>query len=116
VKRLILLATPAHLKDFLASFRAVLRLNTRVMLGLEQQFYKRFQHGFAYYDVASFAASLDLPGLLIHDEDDEVAPVAGAHRFKSQWAGSELLLTRGLGHSVQSPEVWARVTAFCLRQ
>ncbi|RMF04071.1 MAG: alpha/beta fold hydrolase [Bacteroidetes bacterium] len=114
IKKLILLATPAHLNDFLASFRDALQLNSRVMQALEQQFYQRFQHGFDYYDLAQFAQHLQLAGLLVHDEDDEVAPVAGAYRFAENWAASTLFLTRGLGHSVQAPQVWKRVTEFCL--
>lgn len=113
LQKLVLLATPAHLLDFLRSFQQTLQLRARVMELVEEQFIARFQHGFAYFDLAHFAQKLTLPGLIIHDALDDVAPVEGAKRISANWPSSELVLTQGLGHSLQTKEVWERVANFC---
>ncbi len=47
-------------------------------------------------------AELDVPTLLIWGEDDEFAPVAGAHRFKQEIPHAELVVVEGAGHFVWS--------------
>jgi len=43
---------------------------------------------------------LGVPTLLLWGEDDPFAPVAGAHRFREQIPGSELVVVGGAGHFV----------------
>jgi len=56
----------------------------------------------------------DLPLLIVHDSDDPVSPVDQAERVHRAWQGSELMITKGLGHRriVTDPAVIARVIAF----
>ena len=51
-------------------------------------------------------AALGVPALILWGEDDEFAPVAGAHRFQRELPGSELVVLEGSGHFVfeQAPE------------
>ena len=54
-----------------------------------------------------------MPTLLLWGEDDPFAPVAGAHRFREQIPGSELVVVEGAGHFVieDEPERCAREIA-----
>jgi haloalkane dehalogenase len=45
-------------------------------------------------------AALEVPVLLLWGEDDEFAPVAGAHRFERELAGTELVVVDGARHFV----------------
>jgi haloalkane dehalogenase len=45
-------------------------------------------------------ADLAVPVLLVWGESDEFAPVAGAHRFERELAGTELVVIDGAGHFV----------------
>ena len=47
---------------------------------------------------------LDVPTLVLWGENDVFAPVAGAHRFKREIPGSELVVVAGAGHFVYSDE------------
>ena len=38
------------------------------------------------------------PTLLVHDQDDRIAPFSGAERFASAVAGARLVASTGLGH------------------
>ena len=45
-------------------------------------------------------AALGVPTLMLWGEDDQFAPVAGAHRFEREIPGSELVVIEGAGHFV----------------
>lgn len=45
-------------------------------------------------------AELEVPTLILWGENDQFAPVAGAHRFHQEIPGSELVLVEGAGHFV----------------
>ena len=63
-------------------------------------------------------ASLGVPVLLLWGEDDEFAPVAGAHRFQRELEDTELVVVEGARHFVweDAPaECAAALTAFLAR-
>ena len=63
-------------------------------------------------------ASLGVPALLLWGEDDEFAPVAGAHRFDRELSDTELVVVDGARHFVweDAPaECAAALTAFLTR-
>lgn len=111
-QQLILMATPGELTDFIETFQEALRLKEQVIHNLEQIFYQHFNRSFNYFSIAEFAKQLSMPGLVIHDQEDEVAPFDSARRIHHHWPQSELMITRGLGHSVQSEQVYARILRF----
>jgi haloalkane dehalogenase len=58
----------------------------------------------AEYDLAG----LGVPALLVWGENDEFAPVAGAHRFERELPATELVVSEGAGHFV-----WEDAPARC---
>jgi haloalkane dehalogenase len=63
-------------------------------------------------------AALGVPALILWGENDPFAPIAGAHRFRKELPGAELVVVEGAGHFVyaDAPERCAReVTAFLER-
>lgn len=42
--------------------------------------------------------NLDVPALLIHDEDDEITPLSDSTALANTWSSSELVTTKGLSH------------------
>ena len=49
-------------------------------------------------------AALDVPTLLLWGENDDFAPIGGAHRFRKQIPGAELAVVAGAGHFVYADE------------
>ena len=111
-ERLVLLATPAELTDFIFTFQRKLQLHGRVIEALEDVFVERIARRFNYFSIGRFAEQLRMPGLIIHDLADDVAPVAGARIIHQGWKNSRLILTEGLGHAVQDDNVNAEVVRF----
>ena len=63
-------------------------------------------------------AGLGVPALLVWGEDDEFAPVAGAHRFERELPDTELVVVKGTRHFVweDAPEECATaLTGFLVR-
>ncbi len=102
--KLALLATPAELSHFMDSFQRILGLKKGVMNALEREFIRRFKRKFSYYSTTKFSQGLGMSGLIIHDEQDQVAPVEGAKILANVWPEANLRLTNGLGHSVQDEQ------------
>ena len=55
-----------------------------------------------------------MPGLIIHDVDDELAPIQGAEEIYQNWENSCLIITEGLGHSIPGIEVVELITEYLL--
>ena len=53
-----------------------------------------------------------IPGLIIHDEDDEETSVEHSKRVHSKWINSRLHITKGFGHNLKSTEVVKEVVQF----
>ena len=62
-------------------------------------------------------ADLEVPVLLVWGENDEFAPLAGAHRFERELPDAELVVVEGTGHFVweEAPERCARAVTSFLR-
>jgi pimeloyl-ACP methyl ester carboxylesterase len=51
-------------------------------------------------DLAAKGARRSEPLLIIHSEDDEMTPIAGARALEKAWPGAKLLEADGLGHNL----------------
>lgn len=110
-QKLALLGTPAHLTDFIDSFRKTIGLRPEVIDALEKDFIRRWKNPFSYYSMANFAKELNIPGLIVHDKHDDVAPSDSAYQIAKNWPQAELYMTEGMGHKLQTEAVWNKVLA-----
>ncbi|MEO0734006.1 MAG: alpha/beta hydrolase, partial [Bacteroidota bacterium] len=114
-RRIVSMAVPGELEDFVNKFCSIIGANERVKYGIERSMKRKLDRGFADIRFTDFVKDVDVPGLIIHDEEDDVAPFAGAERMHTNWRGSELASTRGLGHSLVGELVPAIVVEYLLR-
>lgn len=115
VARVILLAPPGEATDFVNVFKQTLGISRRTLAHIEQQFVDRYQTGPDFFSSARFSGSLNVPGLIIHDEEDREAPYHYSLRMNRIWKKSRLVTTNGLGHNLRSSAVVREVTAFIAR-
>jgi pimeloyl-ACP methyl ester carboxylesterase len=83
--RVALISAPSSLKRELNRFAAAVGLSER---GTATDF-----------DVRRIAGKVDLPLLLVHDQNDRQVPVLESARNAHALPGAELMVTRGLGHN-----------------
>ena len=105
VNRLVLTAPPGEASDFVDNFRNRLRLSSRTVGLAVDYFHKEFEQPVEYFSTKRFAASLVVPGLIIHDKEDDETPFPHARQIHEVWRKSALIQTRGLGHNLRSAEV-----------
>ena len=65
-----------------------------------------------YFSSPAFAKEIKIPCLIIHDKNDEEAPLETAMALHKNWEGSKIIITEGLGHHLKSDELIVEVEAF----
>ncbi len=116
VKKLVVMAAPSELPQIFGSFYRILGLKKHVSKGLEERFETRYKFKVADFSLQSFVKTLTIPGLVIHDEDDVVAPYIDGVNITQNWQGARLFTTKGLGHSLNSEVVTNEVCRFLLEE
>ena len=112
VKKLILMAPPGEANDFIEFYRQTLGLSNRSMTLIKDQFRQEFKKPITWFSTTRFVATVEIPGLIIHDEGDAEAPYRYATSINAAWSRSNLITTKGLGHNLKSKEVVNMVTSF----
>jgi len=98
IHRLVYLAPPADLGEFLPRVATALGLPAEVVPKARRRIAKRF--GFRWETIAHLhlARSMTAPLLVIHDSHDREIEVDNGLRLASLWRESRLEVTSGLGH------------------
>ncbi len=97
--KLCLFGVPCDMAYILDSFAMMLGLNARALAVLHRRFAEHF--GMAAQEISVTAAGprIRLPALVVHDEEDVVAPFAHGEQLSRALPAATLLRTQGLGHS-----------------
>ncbi len=113
-KRICLFGVPSDMDYILESFGMMLALKPPAMQKLRDRFTAHFGRPASAISVAAAASSVRIPVLVVHDEEDNVAPIAQGTALAAAIPGALLHRTRGLGHSggLRDAETIARVVEF----
>jgi pimeloyl-ACP methyl ester carboxylesterase len=98
-KKICLFGVPSDMDYILESFAMMLGLGPAALQNLRARFTARFGRPASAVSVAAAAPSVRIPVLVVHDEDDNVAPIGQGAALASAIPGAQLWRTRGLGHS-----------------
>jgi pimeloyl-ACP methyl ester carboxylesterase len=71
-----------------------------------------FGFGIHDFSTAQYAKDIRIPGFIIHDELDTIAPVKASEKVHAAWKNSHFLRTSGLGHSMHQEEVNEAIIRF----
>jgi pimeloyl-ACP methyl ester carboxylesterase len=83
----------------LGSFAMMLGLKYATRAHLRERFAAHFGRPAAAISVAAAAASVRIPVLIVHDEEDNVAPISQGAALAAAIPHAMMWRTRGLGHS-----------------
>lgn len=112
VKKLVLLASPGEATEFINFYQNTLGLSPNTVDAVRRHFEKVIGEKLEYFSAPVFAAAIQQPGLLIHDEKDRETPHTHSILIHQAWEQSELVITHGLGHNLKSREIVEKVVAF----
>jgi pimeloyl-ACP methyl ester carboxylesterase len=113
-KKICLFGVPSDMDYILGSFAMMLGLAAPAQDNLRARFRKRFGRPATAISVAAAAPSVRIPVLVVHDEEDNVAPIAQGAALAAAIPGAILWRTRGFGHSgnLRDPATIRRVVEF----
>src|SRR5688572_8568031 len=116
-KKVCLFGVPSDMDFILESFAMMLGLKPPALENLRARFLRRFGRPASAVSVTVAAPSVRIPVLVVHDEDDSVAPMAQGAALAAAIPGAELWRTRGFGHSgaLRDPATIQRVIEFLKR-
>ena len=112
IEKLVSLAAPSELSDFMRQYKLILRASSKLMNGMEQYFIETYGLKFKEFSSPKFIQSNTKKGLLIHDELDVIAPIWSSQQVHSNWKHSVFIKTKGLGHSLHQDKVRNQVIEF----
>jgi len=98
LQKLVLMAPTNRLEKLFEQFYAVLALNKKTKDSFKKQFTERFGGDFEYFSGYNLIQNIDVPGLLIHDEGDDVLPIRYSQELLDNWPKGEKYFTKGYGH------------------
>lgn len=113
-KKICLFGVPGDMDYILESFAMMLGLKPPALANLRARFTRKFGRAASEISVTAAAPSVRVPVLVVHDEDDNVAPFSQGSALAAAIPGARLLATRGFGHSgaLRDAETIERVVAF----
>lgn len=112
LKKLVLLGTPSEFTNVLKQYTDMLNYNQRIINQIDAIVLERFGALPESFSTASYIKTIHLKGLIIHDEDDDIIPYNDALLIKKNYKNSELITTKGLGHSLNDKTVTLHVSEF----
>jgi len=113
-KRLVLIASPTQVSVMMARMGREIGLPAAGRQALAAWFDRHAGRPVAELDLVALGAQLSGTTLVVHDEDDEIIPVAEARLLESAWPPAAKLYTCGLGHRelLAAPAVVAAIRDF----
>lgn len=96
--KLVTVGSPVTMAYILESFGEQIDASDRTVGHLKSYIERLAQRDVETFSLSHTLADVEIPGLIMHDEDDQDVPCEQAHLLHPHWPGSELSLTQGLGH------------------
>lgn len=112
IEKIVTIGSPSRLQDIMLHYQQLLKFNDTVLNGLDAIFKNEFGYRIHEFSTSEFVGHLPKKGLIIHDQEDTVAPFSASELVHSNWANSTLFKTKGYGHSMHQDEVSHHILDF----
>jgi pimeloyl-ACP methyl ester carboxylesterase len=115
VNRIVAISPPDNVRHLTQKFFIALNVAPRVQEIFNRTFEAQFGADlWQRFSPEDLARQLDVPGLVIHDQDDRDVPIEEGIAVAQAWPGAQFVRTTGLGHRriLRDPDVSARVVVF----
>jgi len=100
IKKLILLGAPSEYTDVLKRYYKMMGYSKRTSNAINNLIQTRFNAEPISFSTARYLESLEIEGLIIHDEEDNVIPYSDALKINKSFKNSRLITTNGFDHSM----------------
>ena len=113
-RRLVVIGSPTRVSEMMGRLGTEMGLPAAAQAALGRLFEAHARRPLHELDLVSLGSQVAERSLVVHDEDDDVIPVAQARDLEQAWPAAQRLYTRGFGHRevLAAPDVVAAVCAF----
>jgi predicted alpha/beta hydrolase family esterase len=111
-EKLILLGAPSDFKIIMHNYFKMLGYNQRVQNQFQDYVWDRFNIKIDDFNASEFLKDCTINGIVAHDENDYMVLVDEGKKIANSWKTSELILTKGLGHSMHDADLYNKIVAF----
>ncbi|RZJ70947.1 alpha/beta hydrolase [Flavobacterium sp.] len=112
LRKMVILGSPAELNPIIDNYERLLGLTKKSRNLLNDYFVENFKFHPDSYSIRIFGETLNLNGLVAHDEADDVVLFTESQKIATFWSKVKHIKTSGLGHSLHSDELYGQVAAF----
>lgn len=98
VQKLVVIGSPALISNTVRDFCRRIGASQKTEEALSRKLKEIYGENIQDYSLASIVSRLSIPGLIIHDTDDNDVNYSEALMTHQNWPGSRLYTTSGLGH------------------
>lgn len=116
VEKLVILGAPSELTIVLNNYRKTLGLNKRIFKNLKTYCTQRFGLNPMEFSAAAFARKIDVPGLVVHDREDETVAFTEGERIAEAYTNAKFIATKGMGHRLHDDALYKRIYAFLFEE
>lgn len=112
LQKMVILGAPSEFKNIVQNYVKLLGLNKKMKKELETHFSKKFNLDINSFSSSAFAKNIQIPGLIVHDVDDDIVLFGEGQKIASAWKNAAFIQTKGLGHSLHSDEIYQKMVQF----
>jgi pimeloyl-ACP methyl ester carboxylesterase len=116
VEKLVILGAPSELTIVLNNYRKTLGLNKRIFKNLKTYCTERFGLNPMEFSAAAFARKIDVPGLIVHDREDETVAFTEGQRIAEAYTNAKFIATKGMGHRLHDDALYKRIYTFLFEE
>jgi pimeloyl-ACP methyl ester carboxylesterase len=111
-EKIIFLGVPSDFSIILSNYIQILGLRKKIHQQLIDYIQFRFDIEIQEFSTAQFLSNNDTPGILFHDEIDDVVPIEEAFKIHKSWKNAQLITTKNLGHSMHDSKLYQDLISF----
>src|SRR5690606_14998558 len=104
------------LNTILHNYTGMLSLNGRVLKLMQKHFFENFRIKTHEFSGSLFASRIKIPGMLVHDVEDDIVTFKEAQKIADAWPEAEFVITEGLGHSLHDDALYRKMYNFLFEQ
>lgn len=109
---IVSLAAPGNAMDFVEEYLEMMGLTKKAYHLILNEFIKKFKINPEELVAAEFAKKIDVPGLIVHDKEDEATDYQYSVKLKENWGNAKLITVTGEGHKLRGKKVINHVCEF----
>lgn len=98
IKKAVIIGSGDIIQDILDDFVLKMELKPEIASMMKTHFEKKHKVEMESYSASLAAQSVEIPVLIVHDENDDDINIKAAHNIHQNLKNSEIMITEGLGH------------------